>query len=62
MAYLDRQGQPQGRVWEGFVARIFQHEADHLEGILFTDRIQSETDLLSEDAYQALDMAALGGG
>ena len=62
VAYLDRQGQPQRRVWEGFVARIFQHEADHLEGILFTDRIQSETDLLSEDAYQALDMAALGGG
>lgn len=61
VAYLDRQGQPQRRVWEGFVARIFQHEADHLEGILFTDRIQSELDLLSEDAYQALDIAALGG-
>ena len=25
---------------EGWVARIFQHEVDHLEGILFTDRAE----------------------
>ena len=25
----------------GYVARIFQHECDHLEGILFTDRVDS---------------------
>ena len=27
---------------EGFVAVIFQHEIDHLNGILFTDRIESQ--------------------
>ncbi len=27
---------------EGFVAVIFQHEIDHLDGILFTDRIESQ--------------------
>ena len=25
---------------EGFVARVFQHEHDHLEGIVFTERMQ----------------------
>ncbi|MEA5452360.1 peptide deformylase [Leptolyngbya sp. CCNP1308] len=57
--YCDRHGQPQQAVWEGFVARIFQHEADHLEGKVFLDRVQSETDLLSEAAYQALEIATL---
>lgn len=28
---------------EGFVAVIFQHEIDHLDGILFTDRIESQS-------------------
>lgn len=58
--YVDRYGQPQHRRWEGFVARIFQHEADHLEGRVFLDRVQAETDLLSEEAYQAVEIAALG--
>lgn len=33
---------------EGFVAVIFQHEIDHLNGVLFTDRIkfQSESDYI----------------
>ncbi|PSN16574.1 peptide deformylase [filamentous cyanobacterium CCT1] len=57
--YCDRYGQPQRQVWEGFVARIFQHEADHLEGRVFLDRVQSETDLLSEEAYQAIEIADL---
>lgn len=26
---------------EGFLARIFQHEVDHLDGILITDRVES---------------------
>lgn len=57
--YLDRQGQPHRQVWEGFVARIFQHEADHLVGKVFLDRVQSEGDLLSEDDYQAMEIATL---
>ncbi|MBE9111685.1 peptide deformylase [Nodosilinea sp. LEGE 07298] len=57
--YSDRYGQPQHQVWEGFVARIFQHEADHLEGKVFLDRVTSETDLLSEAAYQTIEIADL---
>ncbi|MFQ4138855.1 peptide deformylase [Nodosilinea sp. PGN35] len=57
VAYCDRYGQPQNQVWEGFVARIVQHEVDHLEGKVFLDRVESETDLLSEAAYQAMEIA-----
>lgn len=59
VAYCDRQGQPHRQIWTGFVARIVQHEIDHLDGKLFLDRVQSETDLLSEAAYQALEIATL---
>ncbi|OFY39070.1 MAG: peptide deformylase [Bacteroidetes bacterium GWF2_40_14] len=31
---------------EGFTAVIFQHEVDHLEGILYTDRAQKQSKLL----------------
>ena len=59
VAYCDRQGQTHRQVWTGFVARIVQHEIDHLDGKVFLDRVQSETDLLSEAAYQALEIATL---
>ncbi|MBU6230564.1 MAG: peptide deformylase [Cyanobacteria bacterium REEB459] len=52
--YLDRQGKLCRQLWQGFVARIFQHEYDHLEGQLFLDRLESPADLYSEAAYQAL--------
>lgn len=34
----NRRGQPVKIKANGWLARIFQHEADHLEGVLFTDR------------------------
>jgi peptide deformylase len=34
----DRYGKPVRYKLEGWVARIFQHEIDHLNGVLFTDR------------------------
>ena len=51
--YLDRQGRLQQRVFTGFVARIIQHEYDHLNGTLFLDRVAHTRHLLSETAYQA---------
>lgn len=35
---LNRFGKPVKYKLSGWMARIFQHEIDHLEGILFTDR------------------------
>lgn len=40
------------RQWlKDFVARIFQHELDHLNGFVFLDRLESEQDLISEQEY-----------
>ena len=35
---LNRHGRPMKFKAEGWLARIFQHEIDHLNGVLFTDR------------------------
>lgn len=42
----DRHGKPLKMKLRGWVARIFQHEIDHLDGILYTDRTSDvwETD------------------
>jgi len=40
---LDRRGRRVHREVEGMLARVFQHEIDHLDGILFTDRADPET-------------------
>ncbi len=37
--FQDRHGRRKKMRAEGFLARILQHEIDHLEGILFTDRV-----------------------
>ena len=35
---LNRRGQPMRVKAQGWLARIFQHEIDHLNGVVFTDR------------------------
>jgi peptide deformylase len=37
---LNRRGQPLRIKAEGWMARIFQHEIDHLDGVLFIDRAE----------------------
>lgn len=37
---LNRRGQPIRIKAKGWLARIFQHEIDHLDGVLFTDRAE----------------------
>jgi len=39
---------------KGFTAVIFQHEIDHLEGILFTDRIFDKTKLYTDEEYERI--------
>jgi peptide deformylase len=36
---LDLHGRPQELIGEGLLARIFQHESDHLDGMLYIDRL-----------------------
>jgi len=39
--YVDEDFVPKKEVLKGLAARIFQHEYDHIEGILFTDKLSS---------------------
>ncbi|PQJ73959.1 peptide deformylase [Polaribacter gangjinensis] len=39
--YQDEQFEKHTETLSGLAARIFQHEYDHIEGVLFTDRISS---------------------
>lgn len=50
--YQDRDGQTQQLLLHDFVARVFQHEYDHLQGIVFVDRVENTTELMSELEYQ----------
>ncbi len=36
---LNEKGKPVRMKVEGYLARVFQHEIDHLDGILYTDRL-----------------------
>lgn len=37
--YLDENLQPHDEEYSGYMARVIQHEYDHLDGIMFVDRI-----------------------
>jgi peptide deformylase len=51
--YLNMQGELQRKHFSDFVARIFQHEYDHLHGVLFVDHVRPK-DLISEGEYQKI--------
>ena len=48
VSYFDQQANEQQKTLTGFVARIFQHELDHLNGLTFIDQLESSKDLISE--------------
>jgi peptide deformylase len=39
---------------EGWTARIFQHEVDHLDGVLFIDRMAGDKTLMPKDEYREM--------
>ena len=49
---LNRKGERFEQTWTGFRARVVQHETDHLDGILFFDRMRSFDSLTFLDEYQ----------
>ena len=51
---LDRLGEAQSMTASGFPARVIQHETDHLDGVLFLDRmttLESLTFIAEHDRY-----------
>ena len=59
--YLDRDGEPHEEVRRGLTAGTFQHEVDHLDGILFLDRVADPTTFSTwEHAQGKFDARARG--
>lgn len=51
LRYSDGTGASRELDLEGFPARIFQHELDHLNGLFFTDRVTDNRKLFSDAEY-----------
>jgi peptide deformylase len=49
--YLDLEGEPQALELEGFLATVFQHEFDHLDGKLYIDRLTDTRLLAFEEEF-----------
>ena len=54
ISYTDITGKKINTQLEGFVARVFQHEFDHLEGKVYLDRVESNQDIFAESEYYKL--------
>lgn len=49
--YLDRNGCPQSALQRGLTAGTFQHEVDHLNGIMFMDRVEDPHSFMTWDSF-----------
>lgn len=49
--YLDERGKPKTLVADGFLATVFQHELDHLDGVVYVDKITDKTKLAFSEEY-----------
>jgi len=63
---LDEKGDPVRLKVEGYLARVFQHEIDHLDGILYTDRLTDPATFqpveAGEEEAAELEAAGMGAG
>jgi peptide deformylase len=51
VTYQDLKGAKHVLELKGFLATVFQHEFDHLDGVLYVDRMKDPTKLVFEDEY-----------
>jgi peptide deformylase len=59
VSFRDGHGRPQKIKADGLLARCIQHEMDHLNGVLFVDRVTDELSLNEELKQQGFDRAAV---
>ncbi len=50
--YLDRHGETHDEIKRGLTAGTFQHECDHLDGLLFLDRVTDTTTLTTWEQFE----------
>lgn len=51
VSYTDTLGKLVEQTLDGFVARVFQHEYDHLDGLVYLDRVENNRDIISEQEF-----------
>ena len=59
VSYRDEMGRPKKMKADGLMARCIQHEMDHLNGVLFVDRVTDEVGLrkeLNDHGFQPQDV------
>ena len=52
VSFHTRDGMPVTAFYEGFIARIIQHEIDHLAGLSFLERVDNNREMISEAEYK----------
>jgi peptide deformylase len=59
LAYRDEMGRPQTLMADGMISRVVQHEIDHLNGVLFVDRVENKLALNQELSKQGFVASAV---
>lgn len=54
LMYLDEHAQVHTKVFEGLSAHVIQHEVDHLQGILFVDRVRDPKTYMTYAEYKKM--------
>lgn len=54
VTYYDETTQFYERTLTGFLAHVFQHETDHLNGILFVDRVEDSKSWMNASEYKKM--------
>jgi peptide deformylase len=52
LRWLDETGQQRQEVLNGFVANVAQHELDHLNGVMFLDKVKDPLSYMMADEYR----------
>ena len=62
VSFRDEMGRPKKMNADGLISRCIQHEMDHLDGVLFVDRVSNQDDLsreLKEHGFQKNDVRSI---
>ncbi len=62
LSFRDEMGRPKKMNADGLMARCIQHEIDHLNGVLFVDRVSNQEDLnmaLKEHGFRSEDVCSI---
>jgi peptide deformylase len=54
LEYLDESAVSHKKVFSGLVAHVIQHEVDHLNGILFVDKVKDSTTFMTYSEYRKM--------